>query len=590
MGGANQIGLPTEQVLGGQLLGRPQDRPGSIATPYPATMQTTGVVNQPTAMPQVLPQQMAAPSQASLAPSATPNAQPQMQYGQQGAENAINEYLNSGLGLLDSAGQAALGQFDQSQNQALGMLNSGKNNAMDILNLTSQGARADLLAGNQLASKDIEKALADMSGFISQGSGALSQGANSSNAAVREMLDKGISYLDPYNKNGQSAQNLQAAYSGALGPEAQKAAFDSYMSSPNLKWLRDQGEESIMNQAAATGGVGGGDVLKELQKFGTGLASQDFQNSFDRLGTLSNQGINAAGTMGNLANSAGGQISSNNMNAAQGQAQLAGQGASGAVQLGSQKASNTMNTAGNLAQVLGQYGQQGANIQTDIAKTGASVLGGNAGQRADIIANLGLNGFNAINNAGGNIANSRYQTGTNLANQISNTTGAMSNLTNQQGGALADNLTNSAGSITNLLSGTGVNAAQMQQQLAQLLANLSTGQASQLSGLTQQQGVANGNAAAATGQGLRNTISQGVGAYALLSDRRLKADITKADVKNDIQFYTWMWNEISGLTGAAYGVLSDEIKKIIPDAVKTLASGYDCVDYELVGAYANGTA
>lgn len=550
------------------------------------------------------------PQQAQVLPAQTAVPQQAGQYGQIGAENAANEYLNAGLGLLNDAGNSALNQFGGAESNTLGLLNAagnvgldklnaGTTGAMDLLNGTTAGARNDTMLGYLLGGKDINEALGNVQNYIGQGQSYLSNGKNSANSAVNSMLNKATGYLDPYNSSGQKSMNLQAAYSGALGPEAQKAAFDSFVSSPNMAFLKQQGEESIMNQAAATGGVGGGDVLKELQKFGTGLASQDFQNQFDRLSTLTNQGINAGANMGNFAMNAGNTISGNELAAAQGQAQLAGQGASAAGSLGSQKAGMSQQFGNTMAELASRYGTTGAQLLsgnginqaglvTDLAKTGANVMQNTAGQKADIIANMGNSAFNAVNNAGNNIAGMRYNTGTNLANQIGNASNNMANLSNQQGGTLADILGSGAGNISNLLSGTGTNASQIQMQIAQMLANLATGQGSQLSGLNQQLGAANGAAAAATGQGLRNTISQGVGAFALLSDRRLKSNVKKVGERKGVNIYVWAWNKLSGMTGVSFGVMADEIRNIIPSAVIRLPNGFDCVDYNQVEAYING--
>ena len=652
---APEVGEPVYRSPAEMMGGNPIPQPGLQTAYQPPPGQVTAYqhpgdtpVQQPgVAQTAVAPTALAHTAQAAAAPSG--------QYGQMGAENATNEYLNAGLGLLNDAGKSALGQFggaeantlnllnqagigalnqygnaekdaltvlNQSGMAALDKLNTGTNQAIGALNSATAGARGDTALGYLLGGKDIQDAMNNVGSYINQGNSALASGRDAANAAVTSAKNEANSFLNPYNAAGQKSIDLQAAYTGALGPQAQKAAFDAYMSSPNLAWLRQQGEESVMNQAAATGGVGGGDVLKELQKFGTGIAAQDFQNQFDRLSTITNQGINAGTNMGNFSMNAGGKIADNTMSAAQGQAQLAGQGAGAASSLGGQKAAMSFGFGNNMADLTSRYGttaaqllsgnginqagtisdlgrtgagivqntgaQKGGTI-TDLAKVGAGVMQNTAGQKADIIANMGNSAFNAVNNAGANVSNMRYNTGTNLANQIGSASNNMANLTNQQGATLSDIIGSGAGNISNLLAGTGTNASQMQMQLAQLLANLATGQGSQLAGLNQQLGAANGAAAAAAGQGLRNTISQGIGAYALLtSDRRLKSDIKKVNERKGINIYVWSWNKLSGMTGVSFGVMADEISKIIPSAVIRLPNGFDCVDYGQVEAYING--
>ena len=55
-----------------------------------------------------------------------------------------------------------------------------------------------------------------------------------------------------------------------------------------------------MGNAAATGGLGGGNVLKELTRYNTGLASQDLQNQIANINQLSGRGFNAATQMANM--------------------------------------------------------------------------------------------------------------------------------------------------------------------------------------------------------------------------------------------------------------------------------------------------
>ena len=710
----NQQRITIASLLGGQQIQQPKFKAGDpvYGGPVVSTMEynqnmvpTMSQNLQPgqvgIAVPPQQLQMSGQPIQQQLPQQIQTASQPVQstgQYGQIGAENATNEYLNAGLGLLNDAGTSALNQFggaesntlnllnqagaaglgylDQAQanstgaiggaagaslnelqsnalnslgtlantrDSATGALQSSTNDAMSLLSGATGMARNDAMLGYLLGGQDIKDALNNMGGYLSDGKQALVNAEGKANLAVQKGANQAISYLDPYNKAGQNSMNLQAAYSGALGPEAQRAAFAAYNNSPGQEWLRQQGEESIMNQAAATGGIGGGDVLKELQRFGTGLAQQDFQNQFDRLSTLTNQGINAGTNMGNFAFNSGTAQGANTMASGQGQAQLAATGANNATSLGAQKANMSMTTGLTMADLARQYGTTGAsllsgnginqanvisdmgksaagvyqntgaqksdvlmnagtnasnvfqntgsqkaNLVSDMSKTGANVMQNTAGQKADIIANMGNTAFNAVNNAGTNIAGMRYNTGTNLANQIGNASNNMANLANQQGATLADILGAGAGNITNLLSGTGTNASQIQMQIAQMLANLATGQGSQLSGLNQQLGAANGAAAAATGQGLRNTLSQGIGAWALLSDRRLKANIKKIGERKGINIYTWAWNKLSGMTGVSFGVMADEIHKIIPSAVIRLPNGFDCVDYNQVETYING--
>jgi hypothetical protein len=74
----------------------------------------------------------------------------------------------------------------------------------------------------------------------------------------------------------------QQALSGALGKEAQAQAFQEFQESPNVQFLREQGLREV-----GSGVPTGGNRLRELTKFSQGLALQDLQNQFNRLGATS---------------------------------------------------------------------------------------------------------------------------------------------------------------------------------------------------------------------------------------------------------------------------------------------------------------
>lgn len=113
---------------------------------------------------------------------------------------------------------------------------------------------------------------------------------------VGEIYSQGQSFLNPYMQGGGQAHDLQAALSGALGPEAQKQAFSSYQSSPGVDFAVKEGERGLLRNAAAMGGLGGGNIMRDLMAYGTGMAQQDFGNQFNRLGDVANRGYGAATT------------------------------------------------------------------------------------------------------------------------------------------------------------------------------------------------------------------------------------------------------------------------------------------------------
>ncbi len=83
-------------------------------------------------------------------------------------------------------------------------------------------------------------------------------------------------------------------------------------------------------------------------------------------------------------------------------------------------------------------------------------------------------------------------------------------------------------------------------------------------------------------------LASGIGAVGSLflggSDRRLKADIKKVgNLESGIGIYTYRYK---GEDMRRMGVMADEVKKVLPSAVKKHSSGFDLVDYGQVMAHA----
>lgn len=125
-----------------------------------------------------------------------------------------------------------------------------------------------------------------------------------------KLFGQGQGYLDPYQKAGTNALNQQQGLLGLLGPEEQAKAYALFNEAPGQQFAREQQEKTILRNAAATGGLGGGNVLKALQENAAGNASQNFNSYLANIGALSTQGQNAA-QFGAQYNMQGGQGLSN---------------------------------------------------------------------------------------------------------------------------------------------------------------------------------------------------------------------------------------------------------------------------------------
>lgn len=347
----------------------------------------------------------------------TPPAAPQMpnmQYGLQGSE-------------------AALGAGYQ---QALSGLNRGVSDAEAALLSQSDLGRQRLNAALQQSQGFGNRALEAIGAAGGAASGAISSGIGS----VTGAFDEGVSALRQYIPQGLNAFNQVANLSGAAGAPAQQQAYADYMESPDIAFLRQQGERSVLQNARAAGGVGG-NVLKELQRYGTGVASQGFNDYFNRLKGVSDMGYGASQGVGSLRGQQAGIVGN----------------------LSAQQAQNAMQQGQLSAGVLGGMGADALNV-------GQAILG----DRQNLGANLG----NLYSNAGNVAGDYAYGTGQLLSGGRLQAGRDIAGIQQAQGQGLSNIVGGGASNIAQLLSGVGDSINAQQGNLASILANLATNTAS----------------------------------------------------------------------------------------------------------------
>ncbi len=264
---------------------------------------------------------------------------------------------------------------------------------------------------------------------LTTGRGDIQAGLTAAGGVLNPALQQTQQFIAP----GAQSQQLSAALTGGLGTEAQAQAFQNYQNSPGQQFIIDRGEKSLVRNAAATGGLGGANLQKELLSYGQGMANQFLQQNIDNLNTATNQGLTAAGQFGNLAQAGAGLQQQAGQSLADIQAQQAGFNVGGGQDLGS------LRQAG---------GTQKAQLLTSLA---TQLAGGRTREAELEAANIG------------------------------STTSAIADLINQQGLDTSNILADNGAQLQNLLVQGGMSAAQAKEQAATILANISTGQASQAS-------------------------------------------------------------------------------------------------------------
>ena len=159
----------------------------------------------------------------------------------------------------------------------------------------------------------------------------------------RRQFDALQALLKPYIEGGTGAFQAQQQLIGLGTPEEQAAAISQLEQSPMMKALVQKGENALLQNASATGGLRGGNTAAALAQFRPQMLAQMIENQYGRLGGLSTLGANAA----------------------------VGQGSQG------------MAMAGNIGNLLGEIGS---------ARSGATIARGNVARQGfgDLLSIIGL--------------------------------------------------------------------------------------------------------------------------------------------------------------------------------------------------------
>jgi uncharacterized protein YneF (UPF0154 family) len=249
---------------------------------------------------------------------------------------------------------------------------------------------------------------------------------------LQSAADRAISDFQPYYTGGTRAFGMQEALSGSLGVDAFNKARQE---SPYEKFLFDQGMRANLAGAAATGGLGGGNVQKELQRFGQDLSSQGLQQQINNLELLSGRGFQAASAMGDIR-----------LNTAQNIAGQRGDMASYQGQAGAALSNIGQNTGMNIAEMQYGTGRDIALGRSRAAEQLAGQIERASLEQSRLLSSLGEGTANLIGDQATNLINMQ-NAGANRA--ALNATGLAGNVAELQAG-LAENQMDAYGGATRI--------------------------------------------------------------------------------------------------------------------------------------------
>jgi hypothetical protein len=209
-----------------------------------------------------------------------------------------------------------------------------------------------------------QKRIAGLNAGYGQASDLYGQGRN----ALQSNFTAAAQPFQTLFNQSQGGSDAYGDATGANGPEGQARARANFQSSPGFDFQLNTGVDAL-SRAGAAKGVATGNVLRDAQTYGTGLAQQDWGNYVNRLQPYLGAGQGAAGGVANALTGLGSGLNAN----------LTGQGGLGfqtQTGIGDANASADLakyNASGNLWGALLGLGNLGAKFG------GFGSLGGGSG-------------------------------------------------------------------------------------------------------------------------------------------------------------------------------------------------------------------
>lgn len=221
---------------------------------------------------------------------------------------------------------------------------------------------------------------------------AQERAAQEAQAAQERMFQRQIEFQEPFRQAGLTAQQQIMQLLGIGGDQtaagygslAKPFGTEQFEADPGYAFRQAEGMKALERSAAARGGLLSGATMKGIQRFGQDLASQEYQNAFNRyqveraarlnpLQSLMGSGQSAVNTLTGAAGQAGQAQAQNLMNA------------------GAARASGYVGSANALAGALGGIGQAAMNYplyqaQMNYFNRGAPAPSVGGGYSADDLA------------------------------------------------------------------------------------------------------------------------------------------------------------------------------------------------------------
>lgn len=137
---------------------------------------------------------------------------------------------------------------------------------------------AGALLGASMSSRAAQSAADTSAAASREATAAQQQASNEQVALQREMFERQMAMQEPYRRAGEQALNRLIPLATEYTPFGQQ----QFQQDPGYAFRLSEGMKALNQQAAARGGLMSGNALRAAQQYGQGLASQEYENAFNR--------------------------------------------------------------------------------------------------------------------------------------------------------------------------------------------------------------------------------------------------------------------------------------------------------------------
>ncbi|MHB1098440.1 MAG: hypothetical protein ACYCZR_02680 [Burkholderiales bacterium] len=183
------------------------------------------------------------------------------------------------------------------------------------------------VAGAAMSSSASSKAAKSQANSAQAASDAQLQATRETNDLQKQIYDQNRADATPWRDAGVGALNQLTGLMQPGGALNRNFTMADFTADPGYQFRMDQGNQAINNSGAARGMQLSGATLKALQKYGQGVASDEYSNAynrfnndqntqFNRLSGIAGTGQTATNQIANMGTNYANAVGSANMNSA----------------------------------------------------------------------------------------------------------------------------------------------------------------------------------------------------------------------------------------------------------------------------------